>query len=72
MSECCEAMRAQMNWICHLHKDPFECSDALVHRFKDGTMGLIIHDGGGSISRISFCPWCGTPTQRSTERNPKD
>ena len=26
---------------------------------KDGTFGLIVHDGGHSVITINHCPWCG-------------
>ncbi|WP_216858519.1 DUF6980 family protein [Actinomadura verrucosospora] len=45
-----------------------DCPDALVSysaRFDE--CGLIVHDGGGSVISIAFCPWCGTrlpPSQR--------
>ena len=57
---CCDEMRRQIAWHCSDHADPFECPDALV-RYSDrfDEYGLIIHDGGTSVSAIHFCPWCG-------------
>jgi len=57
---CCDEMRRQIAWHCSDHADPFECPDALV-RYSDrfDEYGLIIHDGGTSVSVIHFCPWCG-------------
>lgn len=61
-SPCCEMMGYQLNQVCDQHTDPFDCPDFLVGTFSDGRVGLIIHDGGGSMVTIGYCPWCGTPT----------
>jgi hypothetical protein len=53
-------MRAQLEHRCADHPDPFDCPDNLVtyvERFDE--YGLIIHDGGTSKVKISYCPWCG-------------
>ncbi|PHR69024.1 MAG: hypothetical protein COA67_11510 [Lutibacter sp.] len=34
-------------------------NDAVINRWKDGTYGIPIHDGGMSVVKINFCPWCG-------------
>jgi hypothetical protein len=54
-------MRREVERQCDQHPDRFDCPDCLVAyspRFRE--YGLIIHDGGGSVMRIRFCPWCGT------------
>ena len=33
--------------------------DVVINKWKDGTYGIPIHDGGTSIIEIYFCPWCG-------------
>jgi hypothetical protein len=54
-------MRAHVEAVCPLHRDAFECPDALVDfSERDDSYGLIIHDGGSSVISIAFCPWCGT------------
>jgi hypothetical protein len=61
MSHCCESMRGAVESVCNLHTDRFDCPDALLNysaRFDE--YGIIIHDGGGSVMEIYFCPWCGS------------
>jgi hypothetical protein len=53
-------MAANLNQVCDMHSDRFECGDNLVYAASDGTFGLIIHDGGSSFVEIRFGPWCGT------------
>lgn len=65
-SHCCEDMRRQVEFVCELHPDRFDCSDCLVHyspRLRE--YGLIVHDGGSSSCRIHFCPWCGAQLPES-------
>jgi hypothetical protein len=46
---------------CPDHPDRHDCPDALIDYWSDsGRYGIIIHDGGGSMIEISYCPWCGT------------
>lgn len=53
-------MDNQLNVTCDQHDDPFDCPDVLVlYIAKFQEYGLIIHDGGRSLSTITFCPWCG-------------
>ena len=33
--------------------------DVVINKWKNGTYGIPIHDGGTSIIEIHFCPWCG-------------
>ncbi|WP_425594845.1 DUF6980 family protein [Qipengyuania aestuarii] len=63
-SHCCEMMRENVENVCDRHEDRFECPDALIHCSEaQDRYGLIIHDGGTSIIRISYCPWCATKLQ---------
>lgn len=45
--------------VCELHPDRADCPDALV-AFVRGGYGLMVHDGGSSVIKIAFCPWCGS------------
>jgi len=36
-----------------------EDADVIMNKWKDGSFGIPIHDGGPSIVKINFCPWCG-------------
>ena len=52
-------MERNVDFDCTVHRDKFECPDALVSftsHFNE--YGLIIHDGGSSSIAIEFCPWC--------------
>jgi hypothetical protein len=44
---------------CDVHETRYECPDALITVVRGG-YGLIVHDGGSSFIKISFCPWCGS------------
>ena len=69
---CCERMRQQVEWVCERHPDRFDCPDCLVHYAAVlREYGLIVHDGGSSVVRIEFCPWCGAKlpeSQRGSEQ----
>ena len=56
---CCERMKFDLERVCKLHPDRFECPDSLVAQVRGG-YGLIVHDGGSSVIEIKFCPFCGT------------
>ncbi len=57
---CCQQMKAQVDLVCELHQNPFDCPDSLIYYSKpSGEYGLIIHDGGSSFLKIDFCPFCG-------------
>lgn len=63
---CCQEMREQVTFQCDLHKDPFQCPDALVaYEARYDEYGLIIHDGGQSVLSIAHCPWCGSKLPES-------
>ena len=38
--------------------------DVVMRKWEDGTFGIPIHDGGTSIIKIVFCPWCGQKLTR--------
>jgi hypothetical protein len=45
---------------CEIHTDPRDCPDVLVIRDeRRQTFGLPVRDGGSSVVKIRFCPWCG-------------
>jgi hypothetical protein len=53
-------MKRAVEWRCEAHPDPFDCTDNLIYYPPDSEQyGPIIHDGGSSFSRITYCPWCG-------------
>jgi hypothetical protein len=57
---CCQMMASNVESECDQHPDRFDCPDALVHyTAKWDSFGLIVHDGGRSVIRMQFCPWCG-------------
>ena len=63
---CCEDMRREAERACGEHPDRHECPDCLVHYSPAASAyGLIVHDGGHSIVRIHYCPWCGSRLART-------
>ncbi|WP_409300390.1 DUF6980 family protein [Peribacillus sp. SCS-155] len=57
---CCEVMTSQVNHVCEVHDNPFDCPDHLVYYNEIfDEYSLIIHDGGSSTFKIDYCPWCG-------------
>ncbi len=57
---CCQMMTDQVNYRCFEHPNPEDCPDNLVsYSERHGAYGLIVHDGGSSVVRIEYCPWCG-------------
>jgi hypothetical protein len=53
-------MRRVCTLACDVHSDDYECPDVLVHYLpKYDEYGLIVRDGGTSVARINFCPFCG-------------
>jgi len=60
MKHCCDRMCEELDkngWVGLNHA---QCPDSLVRYVpKYDEYGLIVHDGGSSMIRISFCPWCG-------------
>jgi ribosomal protein S27AE len=67
MQFCCEDMRRQVERVCDIHTDRWDCPDCLVSYWPQfGEYGLMIHDGGTSSVLIRFCPWCGAKLPDST------
>ena len=63
---CCPVMERNVDFDCTVHRDKFECPDALVSFTSNfNEYGLIIHDGGSSSIAIEFCPWCGAKLPES-------
>jgi hypothetical protein len=59
-------MQSQADYKCSEHADQFACPDSLIHYSeKFDEYGIIIRDGGNSVSFISFCPWCGAKLPES-------
>lgn len=57
---CCKEMNRNIEQSCDVHSNPFDCPDCLVsYSSKTHKYGLIVHDGGSSVIKIQFCPWCG-------------
>jgi hypothetical protein len=57
---CCPTMRENLRVTCPIHNSPFACTESVIaHMPTDDYYGLIIHDGGGSVYVIAYCPWCG-------------
>ncbi|MBU0632390.1 hypothetical protein KKA17_07085 [bacterium] len=57
---CCSDMEDNLKFDCKIHKDKYECADALIsYSSKFDEYGLLIHDGGTSSISINYCPWCG-------------
>lgn len=58
---CCDRMKYDLEQKCDVHKDRFDCPDALIHHgSKTKEYGLIVHTGGHGFIEIKYCPWCGT------------
>lgn len=63
---CCENMNQASKLDCDVHKDEYACPDVLIHYDEIfDEFGIIIHDGGTSVSVISFCPYCGSKLPES-------
>lgn len=61
MTPCCDRMKEELEWTCAHGHSPSECPDVLIaYVAKFDEFGIRVHDGGSSIVRIAFCPWCGT------------
>ncbi len=72
MKYCCDDMKDNCTFKCDTCSDKFECPDTLINHRKDGTFGIIVHDGGMSSISIAFCPWCGKNLQREQNDNLPD
>jgi hypothetical protein len=49
----------------------YDDPDVVINKWKDGTFGIPIHDGGTSIITIKFCPWCGSDLKIKIAANTK-
>ncbi len=58
---CCITMA---NQICLSYDENGEIDidnhDVVMNKWSDGTFGIPIHDGGSSVIKVNFCPWCGS------------
>ena len=59
-------MAADLRHRCDLHPDRSDCPDAFIAEVRGG-YGLMVHDGGSSVVKIAFCPWCGSKLPPSDE-----
>lgn len=59
VSHCCGRMEYDLSQRCEQHADRNDCPDALISTVQGG-YGIIVHDGGNSVIKIAFCPWCGS------------
>jgi hypothetical protein len=58
---CCEDLERALTLNCDQHEDSFDCPDVLIFNSeKFDEYGIIIKDGGRSVSSIQYCPYCGT------------
>jgi hypothetical protein len=63
---CCDLMKTELESVCEIHPDRFDCPDNVIYFSKSsGEYGLIIHDGGSSFLKINFCPFCGILLQKN-------
>jgi len=44
---------------CEIHSDAWQCPDMTLVCTPSG-FGIPVRDGGTSVVRIQYCPWCGT------------
>lgn len=71
MDHCCQEMDEAVSSECPEHPDRFDCPDALVGFWpSQREYGLLIHDGGASMSVINYCPWCGAKLPESLRPGP--
>lgn len=60
MKYCCKKMKKNVEQKCSIHPNPFDCPDNLIYyAVLSKQYGLIIHDSGGSMIIIKYCPFCG-------------
>jgi hypothetical protein len=53
-------MRGNVESQCDLHAERQDCPDALIDFYPASkAYGIMIHDGGSSMIKIAYCPWCG-------------
>ena len=44
------------NWVLEIKNSD---ADVIMNKWRDGSYGIPIHDGGASVIKINYCPWCG-------------
>jgi hypothetical protein len=54
---------------CAIHADAWECPDVTLVRTASG-FGIPVRDGGTSVIRIDYCPWCGINLSGSKTAEP--
>jgi hypothetical protein len=59
-------MAYDLSQVSNLHPNRYDCPDALIAEVGGG-YGLIVHDGGESVIRIAYCPWCGARLPPNTD-----
>ncbi|MBF0442396.1 MAG: hypothetical protein HQK54_10870 [Oligoflexales bacterium] len=59
-------MEINTSFKCEKCADKYACPDTLIDVHNDGGYGIIVHDGGSSHIRISYCPWCGIKLNSKT------
>jgi hypothetical protein len=66
---CYSRMAADLNQTCNQHADRYDCPDALIDQVRGG-YGIIVHDGGTSLSRLPFAPGAEPSYRRSATSTP--
>lgn len=65
---CCDTMTRNVTSTCDEHPNRHDCPDCLIDYWPTTeAYGIIVHDGGESMIRISHCPWCGKKLPEQTE-----
>jgi hypothetical protein len=67
---CCKRMDEHLHRKCKLHRNRYDCPDALI-AVSRGKYSLIIHDGGQLGIEINYCPWCGAKLGDKSPLKPK-
>ena len=56
---CCMTMASRIFESLDAHGEiETKNKDVVMRKWKNGTYGIPIHDGGSSIIKINYCPWC--------------
>ncbi len=57
---CCQEMESRISEsFDEAGEIKYDAVDVVINKWKNGTYGIPIHDGGTSMIVINFCPWCG-------------
>jgi len=54
----CVCVAYHSSHTCDIHSNAWDCPDMTLVRTADG-FGIPVRDGGTSVIRIDYCPWCG-------------